>query len=345
MKNLLNKIIVVFVLTIFSPHLLAAEIANYSMDGSLVDSGPLSYNGQNVYGSTYSTSDRHGKNGGAMRFSKSVVEIPQFRNYDFGDQLTISFWMKRTYKENYMGIINNGYTTESFDIRMGRENNGSFIFAQSNWDNGRTSSSSRNIIKINRWHHVAVVLNNGSSKMYIDGNFIHESNTAPGSLAVINRPVIIGANANGTNHANFTGSLDDIIFFNEALSPEAITSIANDSYSSAYNIQLEPTNPNPTVPSVGGTVNYDLVFNNDLVNTTSDFNIWAIMTLEDGQDVIIQPTSSISVPPGSSYSLNAEPISIDGWLPEGQHTFRWYVSDTAVDGGNILSAKFTIIKN
>jgi hypothetical protein len=50
------------------------------MDGSLVDSGPLSYNSQNVYGSTYSAPDRHGKNGGAMRFSKSVVEIPQSRN-------------------------------------------------------------------------------------------------------------------------------------------------------------------------------------------------------------------------------------------------------------------------
>ena len=177
------------------------------MDGSLVDSEPLSYNGKIFYGSTYSASDRHGKNGGAMRFNNSVVEIPQFRNYDFGDQLTFSFWMKRTSKLNYMGIINSGYTTESLDIRVGRENNGSFIFAQSNWDIGRTSSLSRNVIKINKWHHVAVVLNNGSSKMYVDGNFIHESNTGTGSLTVINTPGV-EANVYGTNHENFKGSLD-----------------------------------------------------------------------------------------------------------------------------------------
>lgn len=253
--------------------------------------------------------------------------------------------MKRTFRGNYMGLINNGYTTESFDIRMGRENNGSFIFAQSNWTNGRTSSSSRNVIQINRWHHVAIVLNKGSSKLYIDGNQINESVTAPGSLAVINRPVIIGANANGRNHENFIGHLDDIIFFDEALSDEAIRSVANDSYTSAYNIQLKPSIDNPSVPASGGSVNYDLTFNNDINNMSRDFNVWGVVTLEDGQDLVVQPKTSIQVSSGTSYSLVSQPINVESWWPAGQHTFRWYVADPSKAGGNILSSKMTFRKN
>ncbi|MCY7296619.1 LamG domain-containing protein [Alteromonas sp. a30] len=311
----------------------------------MIDIGPNSYNGSVVYGSVSSARDRHGVFGGALSFSGDVVEIPQLRNYNFGSELTISFWMNRTVNTDYMGIINNGITTESFDVRMGRENNGTFLFAQSNWSDGRTSSSSRNVIRIGNWHHVAVVLNNGSSKMYIDGNFIHESVTNPGTLAVINRPVIIGANANGRNHENFRGFLDDVILFNEALSDEAVRSIANDSYSSAFNITLSPSVEAPSVPSTGGNINYDLSFNNDDTNTTSTFQTWGIVTLEDGQDIVVHPTSSINVAPGTSYTLSAQPFSVEEWWPAGQHTFRWYVSDPAEEGGNILSARFTFRKD
>ncbi|BBN80523.1 hypothetical protein PA25_05080 [Pseudoalteromonas sp. A25] len=338
------KFFITFFAILCTFKLVAAEIANYPMNGNLVDIGPNSFNGKVVYGSVSSARDRHGKIGGALSFGGDVVEIAQLRNYDFGSELTISFWMNRRSSQNYMGIINNGYTTESFDIRMGRENNGTFIFAQSNWTNGRTSVGSRNVIQIGRWHHVAIVLNNGSSKMFIDGNLIQEQVTNSGSLAIINRPVIIGANANGRNHENFVGYLDDIILFDEALSDEAVLSIANDSYSSAYNIQLAPTSPSPSVPLIGGSINYDLAFNNDSTNTTSDFNIWAVITLEDGQDIVVQPSTPISVAPGSTYLLSAQPITIDGWLPAGQHTFRWYVSDPSKTGGNILSAKFTFVK-
>ena len=341
----MKRFIVALCILLCPIQLIAGEIVNYPMDGNLVDIGPNSFNGKVVYGSVSQTRDRHGKYGGALYFNRDVVEISQLRNYDFGSELTISFWMNRRSSRNYMGIINNGYTTESFDVRMGRENNGTFIFAQSNWTDGRTSTSSRNIIQIGRWQHVAIVLDNGSSKMFIDGNLINESVTNPGSLAIINRPVIIGANANGRNHENFTGYLDDVVLYDEALSDEAILSIANDSYSSAYNIQLAPTISNPTVPASGGTVNYDLTFNNQETNPTSDFEIWSVVTLEDGHDIVVQLPSAISVAPGSSFTLNAHPITIGGWWPAGQHTFRWYVADPSKAGGNILSAKFTFIKN
>lgn len=345
MKGLSIRTLAASFFTIASMQLSAAEIANYPMDGTLVDIGPNSFNGKLVYGSISSTSDRHGTFGGALNFNGDVVEITQLKNYDFGDKLTISFWMNRRSNQGYMGLINNGITTESFDIRMGRENNGTFIFAQSNWTDGRTSSSSRNVIQIGRWHHVAIVLNNGSSKMFIDGNLINEATTNPGSLAIINRPVIIGANANGKNHENFTGYLDDIIFYDTALSDEAILSISNDSYSSAYNIQLAPSIENPSVPVSGGIVSYDLAFNNEDTNLTSDFNIWGVVTLEDGQDLIVHPTTTINVAPGTSYIPNGSSFLVESWWPKGQHTFRWYISDPAKEGGNILSSKFTFIKN
>ena len=285
-----------------------------------------------------------------MRFYKTTVKIDGFRNYSFGNELTVSFWMKRNSisnhygREAYMGLINNGMGSQTFDIRMGREAGGTYLFSKSSWQNGTTFSSSTNDITIGKWHHVAVVLENGNSKLYIDGIFIRESLTEPGDLLTYNRPVILGANANGRDHENLNGALDDIIFFDRALSEEAITSIANDTYSEAYNISLSPVFPDPVAPSVGGQIEYNLTFNNEPTNPSSNFKVWKIITTKEGIDYPVSGLLDINVLPGSSYVANAEIIEIPDWLPPGQHVFRWYVSDPDKEGGNILSAKFTFTK-
>ncbi|WP_102797715.1 LamG domain-containing protein [Bowmanella denitrificans] len=348
MKNLKSALFF-GILILLSSEVSAKIIAQYPMEGNFVDIGPYGFNGVVAWGNSSLTSDRHGEFK-AMQFYKTTIRVDGFRNYNFGNELTVSFWMKRSSiknhygRDSYMGLINNGMGNQTFDIRMGREAGGSFLFAKSTWQNGSTSSSSTNDITIGKWHHVAVVLKDGSSKLYVDGRFIRESSTNPGDLLTYNRPVIFGANANGKDHENLNGALDDIIFFDRALSEEAIISIANDTYSEAYNISLSPTVPNPVVPSAGGQIEYNLTFNNESTNTSSDFKVWKIITTKDGIDYPVSNLLDINVLPGSSYVAQSEVIEVPSWLPAGQHVFRWYVSDPAKEGGNILSAKFTFTK-
>ena len=65
---------------------------------------------------------------GALFDGASRVTVDAFQNYDWGQDVAVSVWFKRTSAEGYQSIVSNGYyNTGSWEIRMGREGGGSML--------------------------------------------------------------------------------------------------------------------------------------------------------------------------------------------------------------------------
>ncbi|MDO6684895.1 MULTISPECIES: LamG domain-containing protein [unclassified Agarivorans] len=343
MKKIISNFCWLLTLLIFTLSVESAEIARYKLDGSPADSGPNVMNGR-LYGNVNPTTDRHGNTNSAMRFNGGLIQVDLFRNHDFGNQLTISFWMRRTSSSNYMGIINNGHSAKSFDIRMGRENGGTFLFANSQWGSGNLGVSSRNFINIGSWHHVAIVFNDGLARLYIDGQKLHENFIPPSSLSVFNTPLTIGSNGNGLGHEPFKGSLDDIWMFDEALSDTDIFALAQGTYQPTMQVKLELVSNQTDIPPSGGSITYNAEITNNIDNDTTDFIKWAVLTLPNGQDYPILSPEAINIAINDTTHYQNQTGNIPSWFPPGQYTYRFYVADPAKPNGNILNSYVTFKK-
>lgn len=77
------------------------------------------------------------------------------------------------------------------------------------------------------WHHVAIVAKGGDElQVWVDGVMVDDTNWAPGENAIsVGGRLVLGAErANG--HRGYTGLLDDVAFFNRALTQAEIEGIA-----------------------------------------------------------------------------------------------------------------------
>lgn len=321
----------------------AGEIAHYQLDGNANDSGPLSLNGVIVDKVSLGT-DRFGNYGKSLRFNGGLIRIDGFRNYIFGNELTISVWIKRTVESGYMGIINNGFTRKSFDLRMGRENRGTFIFNQSDLTSGRVGVSSSGFITLDQWYNVVVTIKDGLSTLYINGQKLAENAVNPGDLITSNLPIIIGANSYGLGHAPFKGELDDIWLFNNALSDSDIVALYNGTYQPSYEVTAIPHSGQLDIPSSGGSMLYDVTMTHSGSTLNEDFKYWGIITLPTGEDYSVLLPESVSIPAGETVSLNNLELNIPAWFPDGEYTYRWYISDPSQPNGNILQSSFTFNK-
>lgn len=185
------KYIAAILTIVVSQTAFSKEISKYPLDGNALDTGINQKNGQ-IIGDVTATSNRFNQAGKALKFTNGYINIPGYSGYNFFNKLSVSFWMRRDTGGTYIGLIGNGYTSRSVEIRMGRENNGSFMFARSDWSSGQTSVSSTNIIGIGTWHHIALVQDSGSSKLYIDGNLISQQTISHGNLAVLSQNLVMG---------------------------------------------------------------------------------------------------------------------------------------------------------
>ncbi len=338
----LRKFIVISMTCFFTFNLPAAEIARYKLDGNAVDAGVNSLNGT-VTGNVYGTQDRFGKAASAMLFSGGLIKINHFANYNFGEKLSLSFWMRRDSASNYMGLVNNGLTSKSFDIRMGRENNGTYLFAKSDWSSGATSINSANFITIGQWHHIAYVADKGVVKLYVDGVLQMEKSIAAGNLKVVKAPVIVGSNAYGLTHEPFTGALDDLWFFDHALTESEVKSIHSGAFVPGYGISL--SNTSADVVTAGDTLTYQVTLTNESELDSIDVESWAVLTFPTGEDMSLELPVSTTLLPAQSKGLNEISLNVPAWWPNGQYTLRSYIADPSKAKGNIQSSYFTFNKN
>ena len=167
-------------------------------------------------------------NGAALFKGSSKLTVASLNGYSWGSQFSVSLWFKRTgQKENYQGIINNGYYSYgSWEIRMGRENYGQRIGCGVVTSNSPTTWNYITTASINHWHHVVMTYGNATLNFYLDnqkqsGN----SKCCKGNLISKNNDVVIGQAGHGMAREFFYGYLDEVKLFKKALTADEVTQL------------------------------------------------------------------------------------------------------------------------
>jgi hypothetical protein len=192
-----------------------------------------------VHGATVTT-DRFGNPGSAYSFDgiDDYIEVLDASSLDFEGDGTLSFWVKQNgdagpvlWKKLAPG--NNGWATYfGFSNTMI-----GYVNDNATWVQGSTTSSP--------WQHVALVSDQGTMKLYIDGTLVDSKSNANGFQAT-DISLLIGKDENNNY---FEGTIDDIRIHNCALNANQIAILYNNVTlginNSYYTNDLLEIYPNP----------------------------------------------------------------------------------------------------
>eukprot|EP01043_Picozoa_sp_COSAG02_P013560 COSAG02_NODE_545_length_20533_cov_5.447663_1_plen_391_part_00 len=227
--------------------LLDGLVAKYTFDDPVNLGADTSGNGRDgtvsggvraVEGGGYERSTGSGYGGMSASFDgrTGFISVPDFANYDWGSEFTVSLWFNRGCRDqacgasaganpddpaddiprspdcdgNYAGIIGNGYYTDaSWEVRMGRENDctklgGGVVSVNSAvpWDHDDLRA------ELGEWHHVTMIYDGASLHFYLD----NERSTATddtGDMVTTTHPLTIGKAGEGDSAPDefFTGMI------------------------------------------------------------------------------------------------------------------------------------------
>jgi hypothetical protein len=169
---------------------------------------------------------RTGKYNGSLQFdgTDDYVEIPDTTNspFDTTDQITVSAWIYPTSNlTNYKRIVDKDYRTSWYF--GSRQNNNNHLSVWIN--NGERAYTADNIIPLNTWSHVAFTYNKDAGsdqvKIYRNGILVGKG-TYSTAISNNNNSVMIGESFLSYPGYVFPGKIDEVKFWNYALTPEQV---------------------------------------------------------------------------------------------------------------------------
>ncbi|MFH1884163.1 MAG: LamG domain-containing protein [Planctomycetota bacterium] len=198
----------------------AGLVAYYAFDNDANDSS-----GNDNHGTIVGTGTEWvtGYVNGALLFKDGAgyVEVPDSPSLNPTDEVTIAAWVNPTWTGNNR-VLQKGSSDNQY--RFLRENGDNFVFHLSGV--GRLEGIA--CPPENEWHHVAATYNGSAMKIYYDGELVAEQ-AASGPIGTSSDPLFIG-----TKHATapagdyFYGILDEVAFYNRALSVGEIRYLAGE---------------------------------------------------------------------------------------------------------------------
>ncbi len=158
----------------------------------------------------------------------SVVTVPSSSKIDLVGSMTISTWIKTTNNSRTEDILGkyDASASEWGYILKSLPSGGIGLRVGGNNSNGVRDVADATAVNDGQWHHVAVVINLGSSaQFYIDGT-LRSTQALPTLAAGNSAPLWIGTIPFSYFGLPFTGSLDNVRIDNQALSASAVASLA-----------------------------------------------------------------------------------------------------------------------
>jgi Concanavalin A-like lectin/glucanases superfamily len=171
----------------------------------------------------------HGATGDAFSFQGGYVEVPDSSALETADAHTVDAWVRTTSTSSVGGAIATKYQTDTAEdgwsllvLPDGRVN---AIVKNSSGVGHLLSSTLR--VNHGEFHHLAMTWNtsNGTLRLFIDGELDIESGPLTGSFVGNTRPVLIGArhhSSGAIEDSRFSGLVDEVAFFNRALTTEEV---------------------------------------------------------------------------------------------------------------------------
>ena len=264
--------------------------AYYPFNGNANDMSGHGNNGQ-IIGAVFSD-DAFGQPQSALLFDgvDDYVQIPHQNNinYDQYQEFTISLWIRAAKKQldvwpgqNRNVLLskweNNSANNDNYpyNIRIFNDNLSAdegkistMRFSKACNYNPLISSSQR--VNDSLWHHVVMMRENGSLKLFIDCQpeaSLAESDTCP---MINNHDLFLGRQGGILSPAHFHGSMDEVRIYNRALDATEISSLCEPYVGQVAVVEEEAvkTYPNPARDKV--SFEFDDEVSNDLVLAVFD---------------------------------------------------------------------------
>lgn len=178
-------------------------------------------------------SDAQGKTGNCANFGGGYISIPYSRSLDFGGyaDFSISAWIKPSVHGTTQGIVGTGnpYNSNGVGWILSYYNNDYMHFQINNGTGLMVAVAAYAGDLTGGWHHVAVSIDRDSNAViYLDGRFLASKNVSAefgGTLG--SNPVYIGRFGSYSG-AYFSGRVDEVRIFGQALNNAEIFSLYND---------------------------------------------------------------------------------------------------------------------
>jgi len=199
-------------------------------DGTANDTSGNNYNGTPVNSPTYSIDTHDGKGqslvlaGASSQYVKVDTGGSQ-TVFDGGNAMTISAWVKGWPSASWNPFICKNGEPNGWQMRRNSSST-----TRLNWTTrgagGDFASNPTTINSDGNWHLVTMTYDGATKIIYVDGA-LNLSVAATGTITPSTSMLAFGARDNGTFGNFFTGKLDDIYFFNRALSDSEVTTAYN----------------------------------------------------------------------------------------------------------------------
>ena len=178
-----------------------------------------------------------GKIGKALTFDgeDDLVDCGM-EEYDFGDTFSVVLWLKHI-GGDYRAVINNGYTDAPFDIRFGREDAGTRLYAIMRTDKRADRLLLQMLVPPEEWHHIALAYDGKTVNYYLDASS-EASDDLTGSITKAADPVVIGTNS---RPEWYSGLIDEVAILNVGLNKDDIQTIMNKGLEDALAVDLSGT--------------------------------------------------------------------------------------------------------
>jgi hypothetical protein len=238
MKNKLLLITMIFVVTI---QVVNAQLPSYVPTNSLVGYYPFNGNANDVSANSANgvvtgatlINDRFGNINSAYYFNgnNNFISINPPNSISYINGLTISLWVKITETvnntsaffvskgdDNTSGHFHLGFNQQSLTTLNGQRFQGALNF------NSNSVYSNSYSIPQAIWHHVVMVHDSSTLKIYVDGIL---KNTAVNNdiIANLSSNILFGKHSNPFYNYYTKGNLDDIGIWNRALTISEVTSL------------------------------------------------------------------------------------------------------------------------
>ena len=195
-------------------------VAYYPFNGNANDESGNGHNGT-VYGAQM-TEDRFGISNSAYHFdgSDDVIEVPFSDDFDFSPDGTFSFavWVNPTIEETYHAVmVKAPPAPDVWD--WGLFIASGFYISGSHLNHSVSSGASA---EENVWTHVAVIYNDSSWAMYINGNL--EDSAEGHRITQSSGGIAFGRKGEGVRDF-FSGAIDDIRIYDRPLTEDEIDAL------------------------------------------------------------------------------------------------------------------------
>ena len=163
--------------------------------------------------------------GVALDFNNSRVVVPDHSDLDLGATYTIEAWIKPSAVANlFQHVVSKwgGGGNASYTVEI---NGGRLRAAIHNGVDPTQAIESQGVLVNGQWQHVAVVLDNGTLRLYING-FLDTQVTGSQTPMNSTQPLFFGAESPGGGHP-YTGLIDEVQIWNVARTTAEIGSDMN----------------------------------------------------------------------------------------------------------------------